>query len=86
MFDPVFGPVGRSPLEKEAVLKVEVRHMEIHRVGDRVGDRGADGVADRHSRSCWSSGEITVGEGDGPQSVGWTYRDVSRRRLYRRSS
>ncbi|CAM9782509.1 unnamed protein product, partial [Ectocarpus fasciculatus] len=23
MFDPVFGPVGRSPLEKEAVLKVE---------------------------------------------------------------
>lgn len=24
MFDPVFGPVGRSPLEKETVLGVEV--------------------------------------------------------------
>lgn len=29
MFDPVFGPVGRSPLEKEAVLTVQVRWMLI---------------------------------------------------------
>lgn len=25
VFDPVFGPVGRSPLEKESVLGVQVR-------------------------------------------------------------
>jgi len=24
MFDPVFGPIGRSPLEREAVLNIEV--------------------------------------------------------------
>ena len=25
MFDPVFGPVGRSPLEKESVLTMQVK-------------------------------------------------------------
>lgn len=25
MFDPVFGPIGRSPLEKESVLGIDVR-------------------------------------------------------------
>lgn len=29
MFDPVFGPVGRSPLEKESVLTVEVSHTTL---------------------------------------------------------
>lgn len=27
MFDPVFGPIGRSPLEKEAVLGIDVRSV-----------------------------------------------------------
>lgn len=25
MFDPIFGPVGRSPLEKESILSVQVK-------------------------------------------------------------
>lgn len=28
MFDPVFGPVGRSPLEKESILGAEVRAVD----------------------------------------------------------